>query len=88
MRTRMTADAEQTMSANRQMLVFYSAVTMLTAFVWLVLMRFARLPSGVDGRFVSAIFVPYLFGIVALSGWFEARRKRKVKEPNRTAGGN
>lgn len=55
---------------------FYSIVTVVTATVWFSLMEFARLPTGVDKRFVSTIFMPYFFLTVALCGWYEARRNK------------
>lgn len=55
---------------------FYTVVALVTAAVWFSLMKFARLPSGVDHRMVSTLFVPYLFLVVAICGWYETKRKK------------
>lgn len=69
------------MKLNR--IYYYLGVTILTAVLWFWLLRFGRLPGGVDADFVSTMFVAYLVVVFLVTAWYESKRKKRNRSDDR-----
>lgn len=56
--------------------IFYGAIALVSAAVWVALGKFARLPNRVDTGTVSMFLGLYFVLVVAVSTFYESNRKK------------